>query len=377
MRVPRWISTLAALSAASLILAACGGAEEAPDEPADTGTEAPDDDDTDDADEAPDDDAADDGDAIQVGLVYDIGGRGDQSFNDAAAAGLDRAVEDFNIEGTELEPAEGGENRGELLRLISGEGVALVFGVGFAFEEAMESTAPDFPDVNYGFIDGFLPDLGPDSNVVALGFAEHEGSFLVGAAAALKSETGRIGYIGGVEIPLIQRFEAGFVAGAQHVNPDIEIDINYISQPPDFSGFTDPASGREIALGMYGNGADVVYHAAGGSGLGLFEAAKEHSEASGSKVWAIGVDSDQYLTADEELQEFILTSMLKRVDVAVYETIAAQVEGNFEGGYRTFDLASDGVGYSTTGGFVDDIVDELEDLKAQIVSGEIEVPDSV
>ena len=379
MRVPRWISLLAALSAASLILAACGGAEEAPDEPDDTGTEAPDDDadDTDDdADDTDDDAAADDGDPVRVGLVYDIGGRGDQSFNDAAAAGLDRAEEDFNIEATELEPAEGGENRGELLRLISGEGVDLVFGVGFAFEEAMESTAPDFPGVNYGFIDGFLPDLGPDSNVVALGFAEHEGSFLVGAAAALKSETGRVGFIGGVEIPLIERFEAGFVAGAREINPDIEIDINYISQPPDFSGFTDPASGREIALGMYGNGADVVYHAAGGSGLGLFEAAKEHSESSGSKVWAIGVDSDQYLTADEELQEFILTSMLKRVDVAVYETIAAQVEGNFEGGYRTFDLSTDGVGYSTSGGFVDDIVDQLEELKAAVIAGEIEVPDS-
>ncbi len=381
MRVPRLISMLAALSAASLILVACGGEEAPTEETPDAGTEAPDDEAPDDEapeDEAPEDDgeAAAEGDPVSVGLVYDIGGRGDQSFNDAAAAGLDQAEEDFNITASELEPSEGGENRGELLRLVSGEGVDLVFGVGFAFEEAMESTAPDFPDVNYGFIDGFLEDLDADSNVVALGFAEHEGSFLVGAAAALKSENNHIGYIGGVEIPLIERFEAGFVAGAREVNPDIEIDITYISQPPDFSGFTDPASGREIALGMYGNGADVVYHAAGGSGLGLFEAAKEHSDSSGSKVWAIGVDSDQYLTADEELQEFILTSMLKRVDVAVYETIAAQVEGNFEGGYRTFDLSTDGVGYSTSGGFVDDIADQLEELKQQVIDGDIEVPDS-
>jgi basic membrane protein A and related proteins len=357
MRVPRLISTLAVISAASLILAACGGEETTTEEPTDT--------------EAPDD-----GEAVGVGLVYDIGGRGDQSFNDAAAAGLDQAEAEFNLETNELEPTEGGENRGELLRLISGEGFDLIFGVGFAFEEAMESTAPDFPDVNYGFIDGFLPDLDADSNVVALGFAEHEGSFLVGAAAALKSETGRVGFIGGVQIDLIERFEAGFVAGAREVNPDIEIDITYISQPPDFSGFTDPASGREIALGMYGNGADVVYHAAGGSGLGLFEAAKAHTDSTGDHVWAIGVDSDQYLTADEELQPHILTSMLKRVDVAVYETIAAQVEGNFEGGYRTFDLSTDGVGYSTTGGFVDDIVDQLEELKQQVIDGDIEVPDS-
>lgn len=374
MRVPRLISTLAALSAASLILAACGGEETTTEEPTDTDTEAPEDD----GEDAPENGEAapDDGDPIRVGLVYDIGGRGDQSFNDAAAAGLDQAEAEFNLETNELEPTEGGENRGELLRLISGEGFDLVFGVGFAFEEAMESTAPDFPDVNYGFIDGFLPDLDADSNVVALGFSEHEGSFLVGAAAALKSETGRIGFIGGVQIDLIERFEAGFVAGAREVNPDIDIDITYISQPPDFSGFTDPASGREIALGMYGNGADVVYHAAGGSGLGLFEAAKAHTDSTGDHVWAIGVDSDQYLTADAELQPHILTSMLKRVDVAVYETIAAQVEGNFEGGYRTFDLSTDGVGYSTTGGFVDDIVDQLEELKQQVIDGDIEVPDS-
>lgn len=387
MRVPRLISTLAALSAASLILAACGGEEEPTEESPDAGTEAPaedDDGDTDDGDDDGDDngddgDAAAEGDPVSVGLVYDIGGRGDQSFNDAAAAGLDQASADFNIEASELEPSEGGENRGELLRLVSGEGVDLVFGVGFAFEEAMQSTAPDFPDVNYGFIDGFLEDLDADSNVVALGFAEHEGSFLVGAAAALKSENDHIGYIGGVEIPLIERFEAGFVAGAREVNPDIEIDITYISQPPDFSGFTDPASGREIALGMFSGGADVVYHAAGGSGLGLFEAAKEHSESSGSKVWAIGVDSDQYLTADEALQEYILTSMLKRVDVASYNAIYDVVNDTFEPGTEVLGLAEDGVGFAldeyNEALIPNDLLVELEVIRDMIVSGQLRVTD--
>jgi basic membrane protein A and related proteins len=350
-------STLALLLALTMLAAACG--DQAADEPTDT--------------------TADNGDTaagedVRVGMVYDIGGRGDLSFNDSAAAGLDRAVDEFGIETRELEPAEGGENREELLRLLSQEGFPLIFGVGFLFADSIGAASADFPDVSYGLIDGFLEDLGPDSNVVALGFAEEQGSFLVGAAAALKSEAGKIGFIGGVEIDLIKKFEAGFVAGAQEINPDIEIDIKYISQPPDFSGFADPAKGKEVALGQFSAGADIVYHAAGGSGAGLFEAAKEVSESGGSKVWAIGVDSDQHQTAPEEVREYILTSMLKQVDVAVYETIKAFVEDSFEGGYRSFDLESGGVDYSTSGGFVDDISDQLEELKEQVISGDITVP---
>jgi basic membrane protein A and related proteins len=345
-------STLALLLVLAVIAAACGNGDTA--EP------------------GPDGDG--DGDGARVGMAYDIGGRGDLSFNDSAAAGLDRAIADFGIDARDLEPAAGGENRDEILRLLATEGFELVFAVGFAFAELVEQQAADFPDTSYGLIDGFIPDLDESSNVVALGFAEEQGSFLVGAAAALKSETGRVGFIGGVEIDLIQKFEAGFVAGAQAINPDIEVDVRYISQPPDFSGFNDPARGKEIALGQYQAGADVIYHAAGGSGSGLFEAAKEVSEDTGTKVWAIGVDSDQYQTAPAEVQEYILTSMLKKVDVAVYETISAFVDGAFAGGYRTFDLESGGVDYSTSGGFVDDIAGQLDELKQQIISGEITVP---
>jgi basic membrane protein A and related proteins len=330
---------------------------------------------TDDGDTGDTTDTTDTGEVdARVGMVYDIGGRGDLSFNDSAAAGLDRAADEFNLEANELEPAEGGENREELLRLLSQQGFDLVFGVGFLFTESIEAAAADFPEVNYGLIDGFIEGLDADSNVVALGFAEEQGSFLVGAAAALASETGRIGFIGGVEIDLIGKFQAGFEAGAREVDPDIEIDVRYITQPPNFDGFADPARGREIALGMYEAGADIVYHAAGGSGAGLFEAAREVSEGGDSKVWAIGVDSDQYQTADEELREYILTSMLKQVDVAVYETIAAYVDGTFEGGYRTFDLETGGVDYSTSGGFIDEYTDQLEELKQRIIDGEIEVP---
>ena len=188
--------------------------------------------------------------------------------------------------------------------------------------------------------------------------------------------TGTVGFIGGVSGVggLIERFEAGFNAGARAVNPDIEILSDYITAAPDFDGFNAPDHAKEIALGMYERGADIVYHAAGGSGAGLFEAAKEQSDSSGSKVWAIGVDSDQYNTADPAVQEFILTSMLKRVDVAVFEVIQAHIDGTFTAGPTTYDLSVDGVGYATSGGFVDDIADQLNEFKDQIVAGDLVVP---
>ena len=315
-------------------------------------------------------------DPIKVGLVFDIGGRGDQSFNDSAAAGLDKAKVDFGIDASEAAANVDGSNREELLGLSSDES-ELVFGVGFLFDVPMFNVASETSDVNFGIVDGFI-DIDFDGvsdapdNVAMLLFAEEEGSFLVGAAAALKSTTGKVGFIGGVNIPLITAFEAGFRAGALTVNPDIVFDVQYISQPPDFTGFNDPAAGKVIGESMYSDGSDVVYHAAGGSGSGLFTAAKEYSEANNTQVWAIGVDSDQWLTAGDA-QDYVLTSMLKRVDVSVYNTIEAQVNGTFQGGVQLFNLAVDGVGYSTSGGFVDDIVSQLDAFKADIISGAIVV----
>jgi basic membrane protein A len=205
-------------------------------------------------------------------------------------------------------------------------------------------------------------------NIANLVFAEEQGSFLVGAAAALKSETDHIGFIGGVEVPLIKKFEAGYIAGAKQIKPDITIDVTYLTQPPDFAGFNDPARGKTAAQGMFDAGADVVYHAAGGSGGGLFEAASE------SGNWAIGVDSDQYNTADPSVQDVILTSMLKNVNVAVHDYLTEVNDGSFPSGVSRYDLSVDGVGYSTSGGFVDDITDQLDDLKQQVIDGEITVP---
>ena len=211
-------------------------------------------------------------------------------------------------------------------------------------------------------------------NIAGLVFAEHQGSFLVGAAAALKSTTGTIGFIGGVSGVggLIERFEAGYIQGAKAVNPDIEVLSEYISAAPDFAGFNAPDRAKDIALAMYEGGADIVYHAAGGSGGGLLEAAKEQSDASGTKVWAIGVDSDQYNTSDEGVREFILTSMLKRVDVAEYEAIRAHIDGTFAAGPITYDLAVEGLIFHYRR-IRRRHCRPAEDFKAKIVTGEIVV----
>jgi basic membrane protein A len=322
------------------------------------------------------------GEPVKVGLVYDIGGRGDKSFNDSAAAGLDKAKKEFNLDAKELQPNAGGTNRADLLSLLATQGYGLIIGVGFLFAPTIGTAAHQYKDVDFADVDGFIDhttcdvceDETPDGNLTSLLFAENEGAFLVGCAAALKSKSHHVGFIGGVNIDLIQKFQAGYDAGVQHCFRNTTIDHTYISQPPDFSGFNDPAKAQTIAQGMYQDGADVVYHAAGGSGSGLFAAAEAFSKQNNTHVWAIGTDSDQYLSAPPDQQPYILTSNLKRVDVAVYETIKDYVNGTFEGGIKTFDLKADGVGYATSGGFVDDIKDKLDQLAGNIKAGIIDVP---
>jgi basic membrane protein A len=307
------------------------------------------------------------GDELKVGLAYDVGGRGDQSFNDAAAAGLDKAKAEFGVEAQESTASDGEPESAREERLIqmAEAGFNPVIAVGFAYAPAVAKVAPQFPEVEFALIDS--TDATGD-NIANLVFPEHEGSFLIGAAAALKSQAGHIGFVGGVNVPLIVKFEAGYVAGAKAVKPNIEIESTYLTQPPDFSGFGDPAKGRTAAEGQFDAGADVVYHAAGGSGLGVFQAAK----AAGGL--GIGVDSDQYNTVPTDLQEVVLTSMLKKVDVAVYDYIKSFVDGEPLNGEVVFDLEAGGVDYSKTGGQVDDIAAQLDEYKQQIIDGEIEVP---
>ncbi len=320
-----------------------------------------------------------DGTGINVGLTFDLLGRGDNSFNDAAGCGVDTAVFYTHVSFTEITPTDESARATDLQ--LQAENSQLVIGNGFSFEGGAAEACVNNPDVNFAITDTAMLDFSQDppapycENARGMVFAEHEGSYLVGVAAALKSTTGKIGFIGGVSgIGLIERFEAGYIAGAKAVNPDIEVVSEYVTEFPDFAGFQSPDRGKEIALAMYDEGADVIYSAAGLTGSGTHLAAKEVSEASGSHVWSIGVDSDEYMTQDEAVRPYILTSMLKRVDTAVFNAIVDHINGEFTGGPVEYNLAAGGVGYSTSGGFVDDIADQIDAFAAKIISGEIVVP---
>jgi basic membrane protein A len=329
-----------------------------------------------------------DGSDVTVGLTFDLLGRGDQSFNDSAAAGMDRAKADFGVTVNELTPTDASA-RGTDMQLQA-ENADLVIGVGFSFagdtaavaeDGTVSGIAVESPDVTFAIVDDPMMNFNVDPpapiapNVAGLVFAEQEGSYLVGVAAALKSTTGKIGFIGGVSgIGLIEKFEAGYIAGAKSINPDIQVTSQYITEFPDFDGFQSPDRAKEIATAMYSEGADVIYAAAGLSGSGMFQAAAETSGATGTKVWGIGVDSDQYNTVDPAVKEYVLTSMIKRVDNAVYKITEDVVNGTFEPGEQRYDLKAEGVGYATSGGFVDDIVDQIEAAKAGIIAGDIVVP---
>ncbi len=300
---------------------------------------------------------------VTVGVAFDTGGRGDGTFNDSAGRGLDQAVSELGVKKIELEATKD-EDRASNLALLVQQKANPIIGVGFLFGDPMLALAKDNPNTTFAIVDSVVD----APNVRSLVFAENEGSFLVGAAAALKSKTGHIGFIGGQEIDLIKKFEAGYIAGAKAVNPDIKIDSKYLGPAGDNSAWGNVAGAKEIASGWYDAGADVIYTAAGGSGAGTIQAAVD------ANAWAIGVDSDQYLIAKPDEQKHILTSMLKHVDVAVFQTIKAVADGDTSGGIITFDLKSDGVGYATSGGFLDDVKDKLDGYKADIISGKIVVP---
>jgi basic membrane protein A and related proteins len=313
---------------------------------------------------------------VKAALAFDIGGLGDQSFNDAANRGLEQAIEDGLIaeENTEkVEPNATGSNRDDNVVNLADQGFDLVVAVGFAFSPGVQEISPDYPETSFAVVDGFACLEEPCDNVVNLTFREEEGSFLVGAAAAMKSEAGTIGFLGGQQgTGLIEKFQAGYEAGAKAVNPDIEILVEYIGNST--AAFNDPTKGEALSAKMYDAGADIVYHAAGASGAGLFTAAVEKDGL------AIGVDSDQSLTASPEQREHILTSMLKRVDTAVYDSITAVTEDSFEPGTQTFGLAEQGVDYAVNQYndneelLSQEIQAQLDEYKQQIIDGEIKVP---
>ncbi|HEY3262175.1 MAG TPA: BMP family ABC transporter substrate-binding protein [Pseudonocardiaceae bacterium] len=308
---------------------------------------------------------------LKIGLAFDIGGRGDQSFNDSAARGLDKAKAELGLETKELGATAGetdAQKEDRLRQLVEG-GYSPVIAVGFAYAKAVGAVAKDSPNVKFAIIDDFTQGTDTGPNIANLTFAEHEGSFLVGAAAGLKTQTGKIGFIGGVNVPLIQKFEAGFQAGVKAAKPDATVQSKYLTQPPDFTGFNDPAKGETAANGMFDAGVDVIYAAAGGSGNGVFKAAKAKGKM------GIGVDSDQYnLPALADVKDVIITSMIKKVDVAVYDFIKSVKDGKFAAGNKIYDLKADGVGYATSGGKIADIDAKLKMYQQQIISGQLTVP---
>jgi basic membrane protein A and related proteins len=316
------------------------------------------------------------GGGISVGMALDVGGLGDKSFNDAANRGLQQAIQEGLVtqENVELLQAnQTGSNREENVTNLADQGYDLVIAVGFAFSEHIAQIAPDYEDVNFAIVDGFANAVSEDlTNVADLTFKEHEGSYLVGVAAGMKTQTNTVGFLGGQEgTGLIEKFQAGYEAGVQSVCPDCEILVEYIGDST--QAFVDPTRGEELSAAMYDDGADVIYHAAGQSGLGLFKAAVE----AGPEAIAIGVDSDQYLTASAEEKEHIMTSMLKRVDTAVYEAIKSESEGNFEPGFQVFGLAEEGVDYATSNPdlLTPEIQQAVDEAKQQIIAGDITVPE--
>jgi basic membrane protein A len=291
---------------------------------------------------------------ITAGMITDVGGLGDQSFNDSAWRGLGQAEEEFGIERKVLE-SETADDYAPNLTSFAEEDTDIIFGVGFLFTEAMTQAAEQFPEQKFAIVDAEVD----APNVASLLFAEHQGSFLVGVIAGMKTETDTVGFIGGLDMPLIQKFEYGFRAGVKAANPDAEVLVNYADS------FEDAAIGKEIALVQNQEGADVIFHAAGGVGVGLINAAKEND------FWAIGVDQDQSALAPDH----VLCSMVKKVDNAVYLTTKDVVNGEFEGGVQIFDINNDGVGYSDeAGNLTEELVNAAEKYKQAMKDGEFTVP---
>src|SRR6266498_3412968 len=355
MRWERGVRAGAMLARLALVAAACGGGNDNGGSSSDGGATTT---------------------AKKIGIVFDIGGKGDKSFNDSADKRATEAKSKLGdkIDIKTVEPNADGSNRKELLDGLAAEDYGLIFGVGFLFSEDIAKSAKENTDVKYAVIDGFDPLCTQNKNLDCIAFKEQEGSFLVGAAAALKTKSNVVGFVGGLEGDLIKRFQAGYEAGVKYIADQkgkrIKVQVDYAGTTP--QAFRDPAKGKELALKQIGAGADVVYHASGGTGAGVI------GRASCRERYAIGVDSDQSLTASATEQKWILTSMLKRVDNAVLQTIQQQVDGTLKGGVTTFGLKEGGVDYAQNQynkDLLGDIPTTLDQIKQKIISGEIKVPD--
>ena len=300
-------------------------------------------------------------DPIRVGLVYDTGGRGDLSFCDASYAGATKAADQWKFELKEITPGQSTDIE-RVLRQLARLKYDLIIGVGFLFQAPMSRVAPDFPNINFAIVDAEAN----SSNIVSLIFKAHEGTYLVGAIAALKTKTNKIGFVGGMNVPLLHSFEAGYRAGANAIHPKIEVMVDYAGVTP--QAFSDPARGKELALAQYNKRADVILAAAGATSLGILEAAKEKNK------FIIWVDAN----GNHLARGLVLTSMIKGVELSVYQTIQSVVEDNFTGGTKIYGLKEDGIQYivdkDNRSLLSEDLLSRVEDLKTKIIVGEIIVP---
>ncbi len=299
---------------------------------------------------------------FKVGLVLDRGGKDDKSFNSSAYEGAMRAKRETGVFVKYVEAAD--DNQFEpSLRSFAQRGFDLIIGIGFAQKEAIKKAALQFPKRHFAIVDAQVD----APNVRCLLFEEHEGAYLIGAIAAITSRTGKIGFVGGMDIPLIRRFEMGYEAGAKKINPAINLSANYVGISSE--AWNNPPKGKELALAQYESGADIIFAAAGASGLGVFDAAEEE------KKFAIGVDANQNWMKPG----LILTSMLKRVDEAVFTTIVEAKAGKFTGGVKRFGLSNKGIDYAVDQYnekiLTDAVRKKAEELKAEIIAGKIQVPD--
>lgn len=316
---------------------------------------------------------------IKVGIVFDIGGKNDRSFNAAAWEGVKRAEKDLDMclydvepgNPTSIEPA---------MRAFAEKNFDLVIGVGFAQGPIMQKVAVDYPNNKFAIVDGVIFEEDgktPLKNVASLVFREHEGSYLVGIIAASKSKTGVLGFLGGMDIPLIHRFNKGYEEGAKSINPNVKIVTNYVGVTD--GAWNNPGKGKELSLAQIEKGADVIFTAAGNSGLGAFDAVEQYGKNTQGEAnkFVIGVDSNQ----NGVKPGFVLTSMVKEVDNAVYDVVKEVLESRFKGGFHTFGLDKDGVSYAMDDNnrslIPGDVITKAEEAKKKIVSGEIKVTDAM
>lgn len=341
-----------------LLLAACGSddAEE----------------DTSNGEDASNEEAAGDAETdFSVAMVTDIGGVDDKSFNQSAWEGITSWGEQQGLSkgnGFDYAQSDAPEDYVPNITRMVREDYSLVFGIGFELKEDIQTAAEQNEDVYFGIVD----DVVEGDNTVSITFKEHQGSFLVGVAAAMKTETNKLGFVGGIDSPLINKFEAGFIAGAKSVNPDIEVNVQYAES------FGDSARGKMIAADMYNNDIDIIYHAAGGTGTGVFNEAKDLKNADPDRqIWVIGVDRDQHEEGQIGDDNVTLTSMVKRVDVAVEDVSTEAMNGNFPGGeLLEFGLEEEAISIATTNedAMTDEIISAVEEWEAKILNGEVEPP---